>query len=75
MGVTIKDNSGDIRRQIKEAIIRGLERCGMEAEGTTKANLTKNKSVITGNLRNSITHEVITSEPSVIIGTNNEYAA
>lgn len=70
MSVTIKDNSGDIRRQIKDAIIRGLERCGMKCEGYA-ADLAP---VVTGNLRNSITHEVITSEPSVIIGTNNEYA-
>jgi HK97 gp10 family phage protein len=74
LGVTIKDNSGDIRRQIKDAIIRGLERCGMEAEGIAKANLTKNESVVTGNLRNSITHKVNTSEPAVYIGTNTEYA-
>lgn len=70
MGVTIKDNSGDIGRQIKEAIIRGLERCGMQGESYAKDLV----PVDTGNLRNSITHEVITSEPSVIIGTNNEYA-
>ena len=70
MSVSIKDNSDDIRRQIKEAIIRGLERCGMQGESYAKDLV----PVDTGNLRNSITHEVITSEPSVIIGTNNEYA-
>ena len=59
MGVTIKDNSGDIRRQIKEAIIRGLERCGMQGESYAKDLV----PVDTGNLRNSITHKVDTSEP------------
>ena len=70
MGVTIKDNSGDIRRQIKEAIIRGLERCGMQGESYAKDLV----PVDTGNLRNSITHKVDTSEPAAYIGTNNEYA-
>lgn len=71
MGVTIKDNSGDIRRQIKDAIIRGLERCGMQGESYAKDLV----PVDTGNLRNSITHKVDTSEPAAYIGTNNEYAA
>ena len=31
--------------------------------------------VDTGNLRNSITHEVVEDENAVYIGTNNEYAA
>ena len=71
MGVTIKDNSDDIRRQIKDAIIRGLERCGMQGESYAKDLV----PVDTGNLRNSITHKVDTSEPAAYIGTNNEYAA
>ena len=71
MGVTIKDNSGDIRRQIKEAIIRGLERCGMQGESYAKDLV----PVDTGNLRNSITHKVDTSEPAAYIGSNNSYAA
>ena len=70
MGVTIKDNSGDIRRQIKDAIIRGLERCGMQGESYAKDLV----PVDTGNLRNSITHKVDTSEPAAYIGSNNEYA-
>lgn len=71
MGVTIKDNSGDIRRQIKEAIIRGLVRCGMQGESYAKDLV----PVDTGNLRNSITHKVDTSEPAAYIGSNNSYAA
>ena len=71
MSVSIKDNSDDIRRQIKEAIIRGLERCGMQGESYAKVLV----PVDTGNLRNSITHKVDTSEPAAYIGTNNEYAA
>lgn len=70
MGVTIKNNSDDIRRQIKDAIIRGLERCGMQGESYAKDLVPVN----TGNLRNSITHKVDTSEPAAYIGTNNEYA-
>lgn len=71
MSVTIKDNSGEIRRLINQAVIRGLERCGMECEGYAKDLC----PVDTGNLRNSITHEVDTSEPAVHIGSNNEYSA
>lgn len=71
MAVEIVNNSDEIRRQIKDAIIRGLERCGMQGESYAKDLV----PVDTGNLRNSITHKVDTSEPAVIIGTNNEYAA
>lgn len=70
MSVEIVNNSDDIRRQIKDAIIRGLERCGMQCESYAK-DLTP---VNTGNLKNSITHKVNTSEPAVYIGTDTEYA-
>lgn len=65
------DNSGAVRDALNSAVIRALERCGMQAEGYAK-DLTP---VDTGNLRNSINHKVDTQEKVVYIGTNAEYAA
>lgn len=71
MNVEIHDNSKEVSAAIKEALLRGLEKCGLVAEGYAK----KLCPVDTGNLRNSITHVVDEQEPAVIIGTNNSYAA
>lgn len=71
MSVEIQDNSKEISAAIKEALLRGLEKCGLVAEGYAK----KLCPVDTGNLRNSITHAVDEQEPAAIVGTNNEYAA
>ena len=71
MNVEIQDNSKEVSAAIKEALLRGLEKCGLVAEGYAK----KLCPVDTGNLRNSITHTIDEQEPAAIIGTNNEYAA
>lgn len=71
MSVEIQDNSREISAEIKAALLRGLEKIGLVAEGYAK----KLCPVDTGNLRNSITHVVDEQEPAAIIGTNNEYAA
>ena len=71
MSVEIQDNSGEVSAAIKAALLRGLEKCGLVAEGYAKRLC----PVDTGNLRNSITHVVDEQEPAAIIGTNNEYAA
>lgn len=70
MGVEIHDNSKEISENIKSALLRGLEKCGLTAERFAK----KLAPYDTGNLRNSITHEVDDGEPAVYIGTNVEYA-
>lgn len=70
MGVEIHDNSKEISEDIKAALLRGLETCGLVAEGYAK----KLAPVDTGNLRNSITHTVDDGEPAAYIGTNVEYA-
>ena len=70
MGVEIHDNSKEISEDIKAALLRGLEKCGLTAERFAK----KLAPYDTGNLRNSITHEVDDGEPAVYIGTNVEYA-
>lgn len=71
MSVTIQDHSAEVSAEIKAALLRGLEKCGLVAEGYAK----KLCPVDTGNLRNSITHMVDEQEPAAIIGTDNEYAA
>lgn len=71
MSFRIIDNSEEIKKEFEAALLRGLEKCGLVAEGYAK-NLCP---VDTGNLRNSITHTVDEQEPAAIIGTNNEYAA
>ena len=70
MSVEIHDNSKEVSDKIKAALLRGLETCGLVAEGYAK----KLAPVDTGNLRNSITHDVDDGEPAAYIGTNVEYA-
>ena len=69
MSVKINDNSKEVSDNIKEALLRGLETCGLVAEGYAK----KLAPVDTGNLRNSITHTVDGDVLSV--GSNIPYAA
>ncbi len=71
MSVEITDNRKKVSAAIKAALLRGLEKCGLVAEGYAK----KLCPVDTEILRNSITHVVDEQEPAAIIGTNNEYAA
>lgn len=71
MNVEIHDNSKEVSAAIKAALLRGLEKCGLVAEGYAK----KLCPVDTGNLRNSITHVVDEGGDAVYIGTNSEYGA
>ena len=68
MNIQFTDNSKEVSDNIKAALLRGLETCGLVAEGYAK----KLAPVGTGNLRNSITHEVDDGEPAAYIGTNEE---
>ncbi len=70
MEINVIDNSKEALAALDGAIIRALERCGMQAEGYAK-DLTP---VDTGNLRNSITHKLEPDGKAVQIGTNTEYA-
>ena len=65
------DNSKKVLEEFDNALDRALIRIGLSAEGYAK----KECPVDTGNLRNSITNEVVQSEKAVYIGTNVEYAA
>lgn len=71
MNIELIDNSPVVKRAMNEAILRALERCGMQAEGYAKDLV----PVDTGNLRNSISHKVDTYAKVAYVGTNNEYAA
>lgn len=66
--VNITDFTEEIIEGIKEAIQRALTRIGLKCEAYAK----KLCHVITGRLRNSITHYV--DGDSVYMGTNVEYA-
>lgn len=71
MTVDFKDNSKAVLEAMQQAVERGLETCGLVAEGYAK----KLAPVDTGNLRNSISHKVDPEEPAVYIGSNSLYAA
>ena len=71
MNVTFTDHSAEVKAEFEAACLRALEKCGLVAEGYAK----KECPVDTGNLRNSITHEVKDDEKAAYIGSNSSYAA
>ena len=72
--IQITDHSDEVIAASREQILRALTTCGLLAEGYAKMNITKQKAVDTGNLRNSINNKVVESEKAVYIGTNVHYA-
>lgn len=70
MSVTFIDNSDEVKAAMHEALLLALEKIGLVAEKYAKRLC----PVDTGNLRNSITHQVDEAETAVYIGTNLEYA-
>lgn len=86
-GVTVKyeDNTPHVLEALKQATIRGLEAIGGKAEKYAKDELSKPKlhkngeirpNVVTGRLRNSISHKVVNKGrgQTVNVGTSVEYA-
>lgn len=72
MKITLDDHSDEVLSALDAAMARGLEKCGLVAEGYAK----KLCPVDTGNLRNSITHTVTdVNEQAAYVGSNAEYAA
>lgn len=72
MKVTLDDHSDEVLSALDAALARGLEKCGLVAEGYAK----KLCPVDTGNLRNSITHTVAdVNEQAAYVGSNAEYTA
>jgi phage gpG-like protein len=70
--VTIESHVGDVLSALKSQKATALEAVGLQAERYAKTNITEVGAVDTGNLRNSITHEV--DDDTAYIGTNVEYA-
>ena len=64
------DYSADVLNEFHDAVLRALERCGMEAEGYAKDLA----PVDTGRLRNGISHAVSEDEMAAYVGTNVSYA-
>lgn len=60
-----------LRGALNQQAKAGLVKVGMMAEGYAKQNITEQKAVDTGNLRNSLTHTV--EDLTVMIGTNVHY--
>lgn len=71
MKITFEDHSAEVLAAMESACLKALEECGLVGEGYAK----KLCHVDTENLRNSITHQVDSSESAAYIGTNVEYAA
>lgn len=72
MGGSIRieiDNTDAVIRASRDQIKKALEECGLTAERYAK----KKCPVDTGNLRNSITHQM-DGDNKVLIGSNVEYA-
>lgn len=74
MTVDFKDNSQAVLAAMQQAVERGLETCGLVAEGYAKKLAPSPGKTGTGRLRNDISHKVVPEEPAVYIGTNVEYA-
>lgn len=67
--VTLDDNSEEVMQKFNDAILKALERMGLQAEGYAVDLV----PVDTGALKNSITHKVDDAKKAVYIGTNMEY--
>ena len=72
MSVIIKDHSSEVSDEIKSALLRGLETCGLVAEGYAKKlapvgtpESTGIPGYIGGLLRGSITHALSGKQPAI----------
>ena len=75
MSVRIINHRNEVERAISQALPRALEGVGIFVESEAKDELENDpRRIDTGNLRNSITHDVVESEQAVYVGTNVEYA-
>ena len=68
MDINFTDNSKEVSEDIKAALLRGLETCGLVAEGYAK----KLAPVDTGLLRNSITYAISGEEAAIDTYEDNE---
>lgn len=74
MKIIFDDHSDEVLSALDAALARGLEKCGLVAEGYAKKLVNSPGKFGTGALRNSITHTVTNSgERAAYVGTNSEY--
>lgn len=74
MKIIFDDHSDEVISALDAALARGLEKCGLVAEGYAKKLCNSPGKFGTGALRNSITHTVTNSgERAAYVGTNSEY--
>lgn len=72
--IRINDHSAEYLKDVSNALDAALEAVGIHIEGEAKEELENTpRRIDTGNLRNSITHEVVDAEKAVYVGTNVEY--
>lgn len=74
MQVQFEDNSDKFKTAMSAKIPAILEAVGIHVEGEAKDELENDpRRIDTGNLRNSISHQVVETEEAVYVGTNVEY--
>ena len=74
MSVQVTDNSIKFKDAMNDKIAVVLEAIGLHLEGEAKDELENDpRRIDTGNLRNSISHQVVETEEAVYVGTNVEY--
>lgn len=75
MGVEIINHRAEVENAIGLALERALTSVGIFVAGEAQDELENDpRRIDTGNLRNSITHDVVESEKAVYIGTDTSYA-
>lgn len=75
MNFRLEDHSEEVLKAMNGAVLRGLEKCGLVAEGYAKKLVNSPGKKGTGYLRNSITHTVSMEEKAMYIGSDVEYAS
>ena len=75
--VRIENHRDEVEQAMNLALERALEGVGViverEAKKEIRGDYGEPERIDTGNLRNSITHQVVDSEEAVYVGTNVEY--
>lgn len=75
MNFRLEDHSEEVLKAMNGAVLRGLEKCGLVAEGYAKKLVNSPGKRGTGYLRNSITHTVNMEEKAMYIGSPVSYAS
>lgn len=74
MNVEVISHRIEVQNAAEEAVERALEAIGIQCESHAKANIAAADRRDTGNMINSVTHQVVDSEKAVYVGSNLEYA-